>query len=70
MVIADNAGNKAGEVTSGAFTPTAAASIAMGYVPPSLGKHGTQVAVEIRGALVTASVVAMPFVPHRYIRQV
>lgn len=70
MAITDATSAPVGEVTSGAFTPTAAASIAMGYVPPSLSKPGTQVAVGIRGTPVAASIVEMPFVPHRYFRQV
>jgi len=69
MKVADAAGNAIGEVTSGAFTPTAAASIAMAYVPPAMSKPGTQLAVEIRGALLPARIVPMPFVPHRYARQ-
>ncbi len=70
MKVADAAGNAIGEVTSGAFTPTAAASIAMAYVPPAMSKPGTQLAVEVRGALLAASIVPLPFVPHRYARQV
>ncbi|MBI4725244.1 MAG: glycine cleavage system aminomethyltransferase GcvT [Rhodomicrobium sp.] len=70
MKVFDEAGNAIGEVTSGAFTPTAAASIAMAYVPPALSKPGTQLAVEIRGALLPARIVPMPFVPHHYVRQV
>ncbi|MFY9641550.1 MAG: glycine cleavage system aminomethyltransferase GcvT [Rhodomicrobium sp.] len=70
MKVADAAGNAIGQVTSGAFTPTAAASIAMAYVPPSFAGPGTQIAVEIRGALLPGHVVPMPFVPHRYARQI
>ena len=70
MKVADAAGNIVGEVTSGAFTPTAAASIAMADVPFALSKPGTQLAVEIRGALAPARAVRMPFVPHNYARQV
>jgi aminomethyltransferase len=69
MRIADVAGNTLGEVTSGAFTPFAAASIAMGYVPSDSGQLGAQLAIEIRGALAPARVASMPFVPHRYFRQ-
>jgi aminomethyltransferase len=69
MRIADSAGATIGEVTSGAFTPSAAASIAMGYAPPALGQLGAQLAVEIRGALAPARVAPTPFVPHRYFRQ-
>jgi aminomethyltransferase len=41
----------------------------MAYVPPAMSKPGTQLAVEIRGALLPARIVPMPFVPHRYARQ-
>jgi aminomethyltransferase len=61
-------GNAVGHVTSGAFTPTAASSIAMGYVPPALAAPGTQLAVEIRGTSVAARVAALPFVPRRYFK--
>jgi aminomethyltransferase len=69
MRILDPAGNPVGEITSGAFTPTAAASIATGYVHTELSKLGTRLAVEIRGAAVPAGVTSMPFVPHRYVRK-
>ncbi|MGO9986208.1 MAG: glycine cleavage system aminomethyltransferase GcvT [Rhodomicrobium sp.] len=70
MKVVGAAGKTMGEVTSGAFTPTAAASIAMAYVPPASASPGTQIAVEIRGAPVPARIVPMPFVPHNYARQV
>lgn len=69
MKVADTSGNAIGEVTSGAFTPTAAASIAMAYVPPAFAAPGTQIAVEIRGSLQPGRVVPMPFVPHNYARR-
>jgi aminomethyltransferase len=69
MTIADAAGEAVGEVTSGAFTPSAAAAIAMGYVPAPFGKPGTEIAIQIRGAAVPARVTSMPFVPHRYVRK-
>jgi aminomethyltransferase len=69
MRILDPAGNPVGEITSGAFTPTAAASIATGYVHTELSKPGTRLAVEIRRAAVPAGVTGMPFVPHRYVRK-
>jgi aminomethyltransferase len=70
MKVADPLGAAIGEVTSGAFTPTAAAPIALAYVPPGSSKTGTQLAVEIRGALIPACVVPLPFVPHHYVRKV
>lgn len=68
-VITGPGGTPIGHVTSGAFTPTAAASIAMGYVPAELASSGTELAVVIRSTLLSARVVEMPFVPHRYFRQ-
>ncbi len=69
MRVLDPAGNPVGEITSGAFTPTAAASIATGYVHTGLSKPGTRLAVEIRSAAVPAGVTSMPFVPHHYVRK-
>ena len=69
MRILEPAGNPTGEITSGAFTPTAAASIATGYVHTGLSKPGTRLAVEIRSAAVPGGVTSMPFVPHRYVRK-
>jgi aminomethyltransferase len=69
MRIMEGAGASIGEIASGAFTPSAAASIAMGYVPSAVSEVGTLLAVEIRGAAIPARVVRMPFVPHRYFRQ-
>jgi aminomethyltransferase len=68
MTVTGAAGHAIGQVTSGAFTPSAAASIAMAYVPAGYAAPGTQLAVEIRGALVPARIVPMPFVPHKYVR--
>ncbi len=70
MPITTRDGSVVGEVTSGAFTPTAQASIAMGYVPPQFAASGTELAVSIRGATVAAVVVPMPFVPHRYFPEI
>jgi aminomethyltransferase len=69
MTVTDSACNPAGQVTSGAFTPSLAASVAMAYVPAGCAAPGTQLAVQIRGAAVPARVVPMPFVPHKYVRQ-
>ena len=53
------AGN--GEVTSGTFSPTLQTSIAMARVPPQV-KVGDSVQVDVRGKLLNAQVVKMPFV--------
>ena len=69
MRILDPAGSPVGEVTSGAFTPAAVASIATGYVHIDLSKPGTRLAIEIRGAAAPAQITSLPFVPHRYVRK-
>ncbi len=50
-----------GEVTSGTFSPTLQASIAMARVPRDV-KVGDTVQVDVRGKLLSARVVKMPFV--------
>ncbi len=58
-----------GRVTSGGFAPTLGAAIAMAYVPAELAVTGTGVRLVQRGKVHEATVAAMPFVPHRYVRQ-
>jgi aminomethyltransferase len=50
-----------GEITSGTFSPTLGFSIAMARVPPG-AKAGDAVQVDVRGKLLNAQVVKMPFV--------
>jgi aminomethyltransferase len=57
-----------GRVTSGGFGPTVEGPIAMGYVEPAHAQPGTQVVLIVRGKELPASVVPLPFVPHRYRR--
>ncbi|HEV2364325.1 MAG TPA: glycine cleavage system aminomethyltransferase GcvT [Caulobacteraceae bacterium] len=66
-ILAD--GRIVGAVTSGGFSPTLGAPIAMGYVPPALAALETGLAVEVRGRRQRARVTALPFVPHRYHRR-
>jgi aminomethyltransferase len=66
--IADGAGVVVGRVSSGGFAPSLSAPIAMGFVPPELSAIGTPLKVIVRGKPQAAEVVAMPFVPHRYVR--
>jgi aminomethyltransferase len=54
-------GQPVGEVTSGTFSPTLQHPIAMGYVTPASSQPGTRLDVDIRGKLVPATVVEMPF---------
>ncbi|MET1755675.1 glycine cleavage system aminomethyltransferase GcvT [Novosphingobium sp. RD2P27] len=57
-----------GTVTSGGFSPTLQRPIAMAYVELPCGAERTALELETRGKRLPASVVAMPFVPHRYHR--
>ncbi|MDP1631281.1 MAG: glycine cleavage system aminomethyltransferase GcvT [Caulobacter sp.] len=68
--IADADGQVVGVVTSGGFAPSLGHPIAMGFVPPALSAVGTALKVIVRGKAGTAQVVAMPFVPNRYVRKV
>ncbi len=66
IVAAD--GTAAGIITSGGFSPTLSAPIAMGYVRKDLVADGTALHLIVRGKPLPARVVPMPFVPHRYVR--
>ena len=61
-------GETIGKVTSGGFGPSVNGPIAMGYVAAKSAAPGTPVALIVRGKPLAASVVALPFVPHRYVR--
>jgi aminomethyltransferase len=61
-------GTAAGTVTSGNFSPTREACIAMAYLRRDLCDDGTEVFAMLRGKPVPARVVPLPFVPHRYPR--
>lgn len=50
-----------GTITSGALSPTLGYPIALGYVDPALSAPGTELAIDVRGSRVPASVVALPF---------
>jgi aminomethyltransferase len=54
-------GERIGEITSGSPAPFLKKNIALAYVPVEYGAVETEVAVEIRGALVRAKVVPTPF---------
>jgi aminomethyltransferase len=57
-----------GTVTSGGFSPTLGAPIAMAYVASEHAATGTALEVEVRGRRLAATVTPTPFVPHRYHR--
>jgi aminomethyltransferase len=64
-IVADD-GTAAGIVTSGSFSPTLNTPIAMGYVRKDLVADGTPLHLIVRGKPLSARVVPLPFVPHRY----
>jgi aminomethyltransferase len=66
--VLDDDGSEVGKVTSGGFAPTLGAPIAMAYVPAAMAEVGTRIQINQRGKVHEATVAAMPFVPHRYVR--
>ena len=66
-IVADD-GTEAGTITSGGFSPSLNAPIAMGYVRKGLGDDGTRLHLMVRGKPLPATIVPLPFVPHRYAR--
>lgn len=67
--LVDAGGNVIGRVTSGTFSPTAQASIALGYLPADAATEGSPVTAMVRGKPISGTVVKTPFVPHRYVRK-
>ena len=67
--IVSHTGEVIGKVTSGGFSPSLGAPIAMGYVPPAFADPGASLGVVVRGKRQAAVVTPMPFVPHRYRRK-
>jgi aminomethyltransferase len=63
--LADAAGNKIGEVTSGTQSPCLGKGIGMGYVEKKYAAAGTELFVNIRGKLIKAQVVKFPFLPKK-----
>ncbi len=68
-MVLDREANEVGKVTSGTFSPTLERCIAMAYVPLAMAGVGTTVKLSQRGKLFQATVVDMPFVPHKYHRK-
>jgi aminomethyltransferase len=63
------AGDRAvGTVTSGGFSPSLQHPIAMAYVEASFAAPDTRLELDNRGRRLAATIVPMPFVPHRYYR--
>ena len=64
--IQDMDGNAIGQITSGGFGPSVEGPVAMGYVKTEFSEPGTQLYLIVRGKMIEAKVVKMPFTPHRY----
>ena len=67
--IVDEQGEAIGTVTSGGYGPSVGGPVAMGYVAAPYADPGTAVSLLVRGSPLSAKVVEMPFVPHRYHRK-
>lgn len=67
-MVVDDEGSEVGKVTSGGFAPSVGQPIAMAYVPAASAVPGIKVKLAQRGKVHSATVTAMPFVPHRYVR--
>jgi aminomethyltransferase len=61
-------GERVGEVTSGVFSPTLNAPIALGFVRADLAAPGTALDLIVRDKPLPGTVTALPFVPHNYVR--
>lgn len=64
MSVTDSAGAVVGVVTSGTFSPTLRAGIALALVDTSLS-IGDEVSIDIRGRKSVATIVELPFLPSR-----
>jgi len=60
--LADATGKVIGRVTSGTQSPILEKGIGMGYVPVEYAKPGSEIYLEVRGKLLKAKVVKMPFI--------
>ena len=61
-------GDRIGVVTSGGFGPSVNGPVAMGYVKADYAGLGASVNLMVRGKALAASIVPLPFFPHRYAR--
>jgi aminomethyltransferase len=61
-------GKRVGVVTSGGFSPVLNAPISIGYVDSEFAELGAGLDLIIRGQARPATIVPLPFVPHRYYR--
>ena len=67
-LITDPAGNPVGHVTSGGFSPSLGAPVAMGYVDAAAAEDGNPLALVVRDVPRPAHAAKLPFVATRYYR--
>ncbi len=60
-LIADEAGNTIGHVTSGTMSPSLKVGVGMGYVPTEFSKLGSEIYIVVRDKPLKAQVVKLPF---------
>jgi aminomethyltransferase len=61
-IFSEDGQTKIGIVTSGGFSPTLNAAIAMGYIDTDFTKEGTGILARVRGRDIPARITALPFV--------
>lgn len=66
--VVDNNGAKIGVVTSGGFGPSYGGPVAMGYVSTEFSEIGNEVGLNVRGKILPAEVIALPFYKKSYKR--
>jgi aminomethyltransferase len=66
--IVDKTGRIIGRVTSGGFSPTLNAPVAMGYVETAFAAEANAINLMVRGKALPARIAPMPFVPNHYKR--
>jgi aminomethyltransferase len=67
-VIRSPEGEAIGRVTSGTFSPSLNAPIALGYVRSDRAAEGTTLDLIVRDKAIPGVVSPLPFIPHRYLR--
>lgn len=59
-------GKKIGRITSGGYSPSLAAPIAMGYVDTAFAATGTEIEADLRGTKRACTIASLPFIQTRY----
>ena len=57
-----------GEITSGGYSPSLQAPIAMGYINTEILQKNREILLNVRGNSLPAEIVSLPFVEHKYFR--